>query len=105
MKVYPVEDDGYGEPIEYPKFARYRMEPHYPGAAGDVNHDLVLYELDEKREEKEIGRHKVSDVLIQFSGHPEPLPPAEDPANTREATSSTTAKKTSSKQTAGSSSK
>ncbi len=74
LTVYPIEGDGYGDPIEYAAGTRYRMEPHYPGAAGDVNHDLVLFTKDREHEEDEVARHKANEVLVVHAG--EPTPPA-----------------------------
>lgn len=77
LRVWPVTDDGYGDVIEYPAYAKYRMEPHYPGAAGNENTDLVVFERttdpDTSDGEKELGRHCVAEVLIAFSGQPTPL--------------------------------
>jgi hypothetical protein len=76
LRVYPVQSDGYGKVIEYPQYAGYRFEPHEPGLAGDSNHDLVVYRkptpgTDE--ETKELGRHRITDVLIVFPGQPSPV--------------------------------
>jgi hypothetical protein len=73
LRVYPVQGDDYGDAIEYPAFAKYRMEPNYPGAAGDKNYSIVIYELDEKREEHELGRHELSENLVVFAGQPSPF--------------------------------
>lgn len=81
LRVWPVQGDGYGDPIEYPRYAKYRKEPHYPGAAGDVNHDLVIYRRgpETKNEEEELGRHKLSEVIVAHAGQPTPVPVASDP--------------------------
>jgi hypothetical protein len=73
LRIYPVQGDNYGDAIEYPPYAKYRMEPNYPGAAGDKNYSIVLYELDDKREEHELGRHDLSDNLVVFAGQPSPF--------------------------------
>jgi hypothetical protein len=79
LRVWPVEGDGYGDVIEYPRYAKYRMEPNYPGAAGDANHDLVVYEKDEDGEENELGRHHLTEYVVAFAGQPSPIPTAADP--------------------------
>lgn len=76
LRVWPVEGDGYGEMIEYPPFAKYRMEPHYGGATGDANHDLIVFAvstIDGKREETELGSHPMGECLIAFAGQPSPF--------------------------------
>ncbi len=71
LRVWPVEGDGYGEVIEYPRYAKYRKEPHYPGATGDANHDLVMYEKVGGKE-NELGRHAMGDILIAYAGESTP---------------------------------
>jgi hypothetical protein len=97
LRIYPVQGDGYGDAIEYPAFAKYRMEPDYPGAAGDKNHHIVVYELDDKREEVELGRHDLSDHLVVFAGQPSPFrSEGTVPSQVNKAAASTTTKKGSS---------
>lgn len=74
LRVWPIDGDSYGEVIEYPRFARYRMEPDAPGATGDAHHDLVVYEKDEAAEdgERELGRHRMTDVIVAYAGQPTP---------------------------------
>jgi hypothetical protein len=79
LRVWPVEGDSYGDAIEYPRYAKYRMEPHYPGATGPRHTDLVVYERDAQGTEKVLGRHTVADVQIAFAGQGSPIPQASDP--------------------------
>jgi hypothetical protein len=72
LRVWPIEGDGFGDEIAYPKWTKYRMEPQFPGATGDVNHDLVIYEKDEDHEEHELARHKLTEVMIAYAGQPTP---------------------------------
>lgn len=74
LRVYPVEGDEYGEVQEFPRFAKYRMEPHFVGATGDAQTDLVVYEKDDSAEdgERELGRFTSSEVLILFPGQRTP---------------------------------
>lgn len=72
LRVWPIEGDGFGDEIAYPKWTKYRMEPQFPGATGDVNHDLVIYEKDEQHEEHELARHKLTDVMMAYAGQPTP---------------------------------
>jgi hypothetical protein len=90
IRVWPVEGDGYGDMIEYPRYAKYRMEPDYPGAAGDKNHELVVYTKDGD-EETELGRHKLTENVVAFSGQPSPIPTAADPALQGDAARNTSA--------------
>jgi hypothetical protein len=80
LRVWPVEGDGYGDVIEYPRYAKYRMQPHYPGATGPRHTDLVVYEKTAQQEEKVLGKHTVADVQIAFAGQGSPIPQASDPA-------------------------
>jgi hypothetical protein len=76
LRVYPVDGDGYGEPIEYPAGVGYRTEPIKPGATGDANHDLVVYDkrdLDSDDRPKELGRHRMTEVLVVYPGQPSPV--------------------------------
>jgi hypothetical protein len=73
IRVWPVSGEGYGDMVEYPPFAKYRMEPHHPGAAGDRHHDLVLYTVDDDRNEQELGRHVLTEVLVAWAGQPSPF--------------------------------
>lgn len=95
LRVWPVKDDGYGDVIEYPAYAKYRMEPQYPGATGDKNTDLVVYERDDTADngERELGRHQSSEVLIAYSGQPTPTA-VYDTETDRRSTETTTQKKT-----------
>lgn len=72
LRVWPVEGDTYGEVIEYPHGAKTRFEPHEPGQTGAMNTDLVVYTKDDEREEHEIGRHTLADVLLVWPGQPTP---------------------------------
>lgn len=76
LRVWPVEGDGYGDVQEFPRYAKYRMEPNYPGAAGDANHDLVVYQRDEstENEENELARFHATDVIVAYAGQPTPGP-------------------------------
>lgn len=76
MRVWPVEGDGYGEVQEFPRYAKYRMEPHYPGAAGDANHDLVIFTVEDtpERDETELARFRSTEVVVAYSGQPTPAP-------------------------------
>lgn len=74
LRVWPIEGDGYGEVTEYPRNAKYRMEPHFVGATGAKQTDLVVFERDDKAEngENELGRHTLSEILLVYPGQPTP---------------------------------
>lgn len=73
LRVWPADGDTHGEVTEYPRYAKYRYEPHFPGATGPANTDLVVYERGEDgSEDKELARHKLSDVLMALPGQPTP---------------------------------
>lgn len=74
LRVYPVTGDGYGKPVEYERYAKYRAEPKRPGATGDANHDLVVYRKDDTTDgvEVELGRHDMGENLIVYPGQSEP---------------------------------
>jgi hypothetical protein len=76
LRVWPVQGDGYGDVQEFPRYAKYRMEPHYPGAAGDANHDLVVYTVDDtpERNENELARFQSTEVIVAYAGQPTPAP-------------------------------
>lgn len=76
LRVWEVDGDTYGEEQSFPRHAKYRMEPQYPGASGDKNTDLVIYERDEAAEngENELARFTSSEVLVAFAGQPTPGP-------------------------------
>lgn len=83
LRVRDWTGDGYGELTTYPKYAKYRMEPNFPGATGDKQHTMVVYERDESAEngERELGRHDMGTSLVAFAGQPDPTPSTEvDPA-------------------------
>jgi hypothetical protein len=74
LRVYPTTVDG--DMIEYPAGVGYRPEPIEPGATGDANHDLVVYDkhdLDSDGRPKELGRHRMDEVLIVYPGQPSPV--------------------------------
>lgn len=73
IRVWPVEGDKIGDPVEYPPFTKYRYEPHFGGATGDKNHDMVLYKTDSSGTEHELGRHPMGEILVAFSGQPDPF--------------------------------
>jgi hypothetical protein len=74
LRVWPVQGDGYGNVQEFPRYAKYRMEPHYPGAVGDANHDLVVYTVDDtpERNEDEIARFHATEILVAYAGQRTP---------------------------------
>jgi hypothetical protein len=76
LRVWPVDGDTYGDVVEYPAGASYRSVPIEPGASGDMNHDLVVTERREPGESvddpRELGRHRMSEVLIAYPGQPTP---------------------------------
>lgn len=76
LRVWTVEGDSYGKEQSFPRHAKYRMEPHYPGASGDKNTDIVIYERDEseKNGERELARFTSSEVIVAFAGQPTPGP-------------------------------
>jgi hypothetical protein len=76
LRVWPVEGDSYGDVQEFPRYAKYRMEPHSPGVAGDANHDLVVYTVEDtpERDERELARFRSTEVMVAFSGQPTPAP-------------------------------
>jgi hypothetical protein len=76
MRVWPIEGDTYGDVQEFPRYAKYRMEPQYPGAAGDANHDLVIYTVDDtpERNETELARFHATEVLVAYAGQSMPAP-------------------------------
>jgi hypothetical protein len=76
MRVWPIDGDTYGDVQEFPRYAKYRMEPHYPGAAGDTNHDLVIYTVDDtpERNETELARFHATEVLVAYAGQSMPAP-------------------------------
>lgn len=79
LRVWPVEGDSYGEVSEYPRNAKYRMEPHFPGATGAEQTDIVIFERDSTATdgENELGRHTLSEVLLVYPGQPTPPAVAE----------------------------
>jgi hypothetical protein len=103
LRVRPWTGDGYGDLITYPKYAKYRMEPNYPGATGDANTTMVVYERDETADngERELGRHELDKSLVAFANQPDPTPPSEvdategasDTANKAKATNTTSTTK------------
>jgi hypothetical protein len=82
MRVWPIEGDTYGDVQEFPRYAKYRMEPQYPGATGDANHDLVIYTVDDSvdqpvgqpRNETELARFHATEVLVAYAGQSMPAP-------------------------------
>lgn len=74
LRVWPVDGDEYGDVVEYPRSAKYRKEPHFPGATGDKQHDLVVFLRDDSAEDGEnvLGRHSLADVLVAYAGQPTP---------------------------------
>lgn len=81
LRVRAWTGDGYGDLVTYPKYARYRMEPNFPGATGDKQHTLVVYRPDEdaKNGEEELGRHDMGESLIAFPGQTDPTPTTDQP--------------------------
>lgn len=87
LRVWPVKDDTYGDVIEYPRNAKYRMEPHFPGATGAKQTDIVVFERDDAADEgeNELGRHTLSEVLLAYPGQPTP-PAVEESEHERRVT-------------------
>lgn len=76
LRVWPVDGDSYGDVIEYPADVRTRLVPVEPGATGPANTDLVVTARSEPGtpvdEQDELGRHRLTDVLIVYPGQPTP---------------------------------
>jgi hypothetical protein len=65
LRVWPIEGDTYGDVQEFPRYAKYRMEPQYPSAAGDANHDLVIYTVDDSVDQP-VGQPRNETELARF---------------------------------------
>ena len=76
LRIWPVDGDGYGDVVEYPADAKYRLVPIEPGATGPANTDLVVTERGEPGtpvdDLTELGRHRLVDVLVVYPGQPTP---------------------------------
>lgn len=76
LRVWPIEDDGYGAVVEYPASAKSRLVPIEPGATGPANTDLVVTARGEPGTSvddlEELGRHRLVDVLVVWPGQPTP---------------------------------
>lgn len=70
LRVWPVTETGYGDVTEYPRRARYRVEPRAESTATHPAADLVVSD----RDGNELGRHDYTGGtnVVAFENQPTP---------------------------------